>query len=354
MIHVYIDPSAYVHLNNELFGKDPNYNRNDALLVWRYLKEYCLEKNISVQTIDFWPARRQGGNLTAATSDDIYVSFDHKILLRKWYWKLKSKKYPKVNLSRFSRKILFQFEPPNVMPEIRFIMGNRFIADRVLRVYDKVFFSWKVVNPKIRDFLFPQVRDGIFTDLWEKKNRRFLTLINTNRKTLLRHKELLTERVKAIIFFSKTGDIDLYGFDWESPPLFPYWFSKNAITKVYKGSVDSKHEKLSEYTFTLAFENCELPGYITEKFFDCLYVGTIPIYLGAPDIAEYVPSSCFIDMRSFKNYKELSTYLKSLRKEQIQEYKEQGRRFLESEQYKPFTKEHFADVFVKACLRNTK
>jgi len=341
MKHVYIDPSSHVYLNNVLFGTDPVYNRDDSLLGWRYLKEYCAQKNISVETIDLW-------NPAVATNEDIYVSFDHKILARKWLWKLKGKKYPKVNLSRFSKKILFQFEPPNVMPEIRYV------TNLVLQIYDTVFFSWKVDNPKISSFLFFQVREGIISDLWDNTDRKFLTIINTNRKVLFRHKELLTERIRAILFFGKTGEIDLYGHGWESPPLFPYWFSKNAITKVYKGAVDNKHKKLSEYTFALAFENCELPGYITEKFFDCLYVGTIPIYLGAPDITGYVPVNCFINMRNFRNYKELSTYLKSLSEKQIQEYKEQGRHFLESEQYKPFTKERFAEVFVEACLSNTK
>jgi len=97
----------------------------------------------------------------------------------------------------------------------------------------------------------------------------------------------------------------------------------------------------------------ELPGYITDKIFDCFFVGTIPIYLGAPDIAEYIPRNCFIDMRDFKSYEELRMFLKSLPESEIKTYKENGLRFLESEQYKLFTKEHFARIFVEACESNS-
>ena len=264
------------------------------------------------------------------------------------YWKLRNKNYPIVNPKKFQKSIVFHFEPPVIMPEIRYLTGE------IIKTYNTVFFTWKMNNAKAGYFHTPQAHEGIFLEYWENKNRGFTTLINSNKKSLFRYKELLTERIRAVLHFSKTQDIDLYGFGWESRPLFPYWFKKNDIAKVYKGSVEDKYETLSKYTFGFAYENCELPGYITDKIFDCFFVGTIPIYLGAPDVTEYIPKNCFIHMRDFKNYKELRRLLKSLSKEQIQEYKEQGRRFLESEQYKPFTKERFAEIFVEACLNDTK
>jgi hypothetical protein len=156
--------------------------------------------------------------------------------------------------------------------------------------------------------------------------------------------------MKAIIFFSRTNDVDLYGFDWDKPLLFPYWFHKNTIKKVYKGTLEDKYKKLSEYNFALAFENCELPGYITDKIFDCFYVGTVPIYLGDPDVEKRIPKNCFIDMRDFKNYEELKTFLKSLTESEIKKYKENARLFLESERVELFTKEYFAEIFVDACV----
>ncbi len=337
MLNIYIDPSSYVHLNNILFKKDSKYNLNDILAVSRFLRKYCWERGINLNTIDVW-------NPAIATDEDIYVSFDHKRLFRKIYWKFKNKNYPIVNLNKFRKKILFHFEPPNVMPEI--CCGIRGLT----KIYDKVFFTWKIDNSKIHYFYFSEPHNEIFPDYWKKTNRGFLAIINSNRKTFFRHKELLTERVRAIIFFSRTKEIDLYGFDWNKPPLFPYWFQKNTIKKVYKGPVKDKYKKLSEYNFALAYESCSLEGYITDKIFDCFLVGTIPIYYGAPDIENYIPKKCFVDRRDFKNYEELRKFLKSLTESEIKTYKENGRRFLESEQYKPFTKEHFAKIFVEACI----
>ena len=336
MQNVYLDPNSYVHLQNVLFERSDRYNTNNCREPVIFLSEYCSKRGINLQTIDFWDREK-------ASAQDIYVSFDHKFFLRKWYWRKRNPQYPRVDLAKFKKRILFHFEPPTVMAEIRYI------AKSAMRAYDKAFFTWKIPGTNAQYFHTPQAHEGLFFEYWQNENRAFLTLINSNRNSLSRYKELLTERVRAILFFGKTHDIDLYGFGWDARPLFPYWFSGDAIRKTYKGSVEDKYKTLSQYTFAFAVENCELPGYITDKVFDCFYAGTIPLYLGAPDIEEYIPKDCFIDMRDFRNYEELRKFLKQLSQEEIKTYKENGRRFLESEHYKPFTKEHFARLFVEAC-----
>lgn len=352
MINVYIDPSSHVYLSNILFREDTIYNRDDCLSGYCYLKKYCRKRNINLNTIDFWDKNK-------ATDTDIYVSHDYKNFIRKVYWRFKNKHYPIIKLDKFKKRILFQGEPPMVMPEV---FPN---FDSLFKIYDKVFFTFKVDNPKCRHFYLYQTHNEIFPEYWDNSNRKFLTIINTNKsprglkKILLAvssrnglrylgYKELLSERLKVIDFFSRTNEIDLYGVDWDKRPFFPYWFYKKSIQKVYKGSVKSKFQKLSEYNFTIAFENSSMPSYVTDKLFDCFYTGTVPIYLGAPDIEEHVPKNCFIDMRDFKNYGELRKFLKSLTKSEIETYKQNARKFLESEKYKPFTKEYFAELFVEA------
>ena len=50
---------------------------------------------------------------------------------------------------------------------------------------------------------------------------------------------------------------------------------------------------------------------MTEKFFDPLIAGAVPIYLGAPNIGEFSPGThCFIHVNDFKSPKELADYLK--------------------------------------------
>ena len=139
MINVYLDPFSYVYLDNALFKKDTRYNRDDVLLPWHYLKNYCFERNINLNTIDFW-------NRNKATAEDIYVSFEHKNFLKKLYWRFKNKRYPTINLDKFKKKILFQFEPPISMPEVYTNIDNLF------KIYDKLFFVCKLNNPKVRYF----------------------------------------------------------------------------------------------------------------------------------------------------------------------------------------------------------
>jgi len=57
-----------------------------------------------------------------------------------------------------------------------------------------------------------------------------------------------------------------------------------------------KVDGLREYRFSVAIENSSLPSYVTEKFYDCIIAGCVPLYYGAPDIANYFPSDCFIPL----------------------------------------------------------
>ena len=106
----------------------------------------------------------------------------------------------------------------------------------------------------------------------------------------------------------------------------------------------NKGETLGKYTFALCFENQILKGWITEKIFDCLFCGTIPVYWGAPDIEDVIPEECFIDMRRFAGYAELRSYLKSLSAAEVRAYREQARAFLESPRFQPYTKQAFAGL----------
>jgi len=218
--------------------------------------------------------------------------------------------------------------------------------DYLLEIYDEIFFSSILDNPNCHYFNIPGAYNDVLDKYWTNTNRAFLTMINTNKKPRSHHKGLYSERIKAVKFFSRTNEIDLYGFGWDKRPFFPYWFYKSALQKVYKGSVESKYQTLSKYNFAMCFENMIMRGYITEKIFDCFFAGTIPVYWGAFDIEKYVLKECFIDVREFKNYGELRAFLKSLTKSEIESYRENARKYLSSEQYKPFTKEYFAEMFV--------
>jgi hypothetical protein len=133
-----------------------------------------------------------------------------------------------------------------------------------------------------------------------------------------------------------------------------YWKNRKALRAIYKGAVKSKYETLSRYKFSLCFENMAMPGFITEKIFDCFFVGTIPIYLGAPDVENYMPKSCFIDMRDFDNYAELHSYLSNLSDEDISSFRMAVREYLSSAEYQPFTRERFVEQFEVDLMETLK
>lgn len=73
--------------------------------------------------------------------------------------------------------------------------------------------------------------------------------------------------------------------------------ARNKITAKFKDKVDlfgrmynpieRKETALNDYMFSIALENAQYKTYFTEKILDCFATGTIPIYLGAPDIGDY-------------------------------------------------------------------
>jgi len=52
-------------------------------------------------------------------------------------------------------------------------------------------------------------------------------------------------------------------------------------------AISNKEEGLCDYMFSVAIENAVYETYFTEKILDCFATGTIPVYLGTPDIGNY-------------------------------------------------------------------
>lgn len=78
---------------------------------------------------------------------------------------------------------------------------------------------------------------------------------------------------------------------------------------------DSKMELYRQYKFVIAFENSRANDYVTEKFYDPLLAGAVPIYLGAPNIETFAPGeNCSVDIRNFSSPKELALFRAVFRK----------------------------------------
>lgn len=57
-----------------------------------------------------------------------------------------------------------------------------------------------------------------------------------------------------------------------------------------------KEQGLCDYMFSVAIENGCYTSYFTEKILDCFATGTIPVYLGTPDIGDYFNRDGIIDL----------------------------------------------------------
>lgn len=75
----------------------------------------------------------------------------------------------------------------------------------------------------------------------------------------------------------------------------------------------SKLELYRQYKFVIAFENSTCADYVTEKLYDPLLAGAVPVYLGAPNTGVFAPHpDSYIDVNKFKNARELAGYIRTV------------------------------------------
>jgi hypothetical protein len=157
-------------------------------------------------------------------------------------------------------------------------------------------------------------------------------------------------RIRAIEAFAEQDDFDLYGEGWDRrhPAVDARVHAK--AERAYRGVVDDKLKILAGYRFGLVFENARFPGYISEKLFDCFFARCIPIYSGAPDVAQYVPPSAFIDVRQFPSFPELERFLRRVSEEDARRYVDAAHSFLVSPAFENWCTDRFARDLVDAIV----
>lgn len=147
--------------------------------------------------------------------------------------------------------------------------------------------------------------------------------------------ELYSTRRAIINFFNENYPslLDLYG---------PLWYN----ISIHRGYASDKLTCLQQYKFNFCLENTRnVSGYVTEKIFDAMQAGTVPIYEGASNIDDYIPSSCYIHYNTFSSLQELFDYLQSFTESDYEYYQQNIRTFLASEQAKKFEGDQFVQLF---------
>ena len=160
-----------------------------------------------------------------------------------------------------------------------------------------------------------------------------------------KQKELHSTRIEIIKYFGEKSKLNLFGLFWlnfdrlkkeDRKTLEPILIKLNPIF------CKNKIETIKNYKYVFCLENIKYKGYVTEKIIDCFIAGTIPIYLGATNIEEFIPKNCFIDLRNYKDMNSLENKLDSLSKLDAITIIENGRKFLKSEQGRKFSYEYYA------------
>ncbi len=212
-----------------------------------------------------------------------------------------------------------------------------------LHSFFPIVFTWNddlVDNKKYFKFYLPIPEQDYTTRSIHFNKKKLLVNISMNKKSSF-PRELYSARKKAIFFFDKhyPSDFDLYGIGWE-----PY----AGQLKSYRGKIQSKRDVLPYYKFCLAYENVQgEKGHITEKIFDAMRNGTVPIYWGASNITDYVDAGTFIDRRQFKSDAELAKFLSSMSENEYQKFIDSIRTYLAGERFLRFLPENFAKTIIR-------
>lgn len=197
------------------------------------------------------------------------------------------------------------------------------------------------------------------------KKKKLCAIIAGNQKSS--HPSGLYSKREEVIRWFETHhpeEFDLYGRGWNEylfhgPKL---WRALNRVKFLrrilapkypsYKGEAVRKQEVLEKYRFAICYENSNgMPGYISEKIFDCFASGCVPVYWGAPNIVEHIPAACFLDKREFPTYEALYLRMKNMSDAEYLSSLEAVEAFMNSEKGHKFSAASFAETVLRPMLR---
>lgn len=353
---VYIEPPSHHFAGDRLFQEDAVPFAGDRIMApYACVREVLGARGVAVHTADLMPPAASGNRL-------LYVSIGNLADCRRL-----------AERRDVTMSALFAMECPVMDPGLyRGLRDAQNVFRRIYSWSDSPSLERFTGGPlRLEPFCWPQSYDDVHEEIWRNEDRRFMVMMNGNKQPALDSQSLHAERLRALHYFEQFGEIDLYGREWDQAPHrvgrpgTPYTVRRlerairtqwlrlrpdpllQSARRAWKGATRSKSRTLGAYTFAICFENMTLKGWVTEKIFDCFFSGTIPIYRGATDVERRIPPDCFIDMRRFDSYAELRMFLKSLSSSELRGYRERARAYLRSDAFYPFSKQAFADVFLR-------
>lgn len=148
-------------------------------------------------------------------------------------------------------------------------------------------------------------------------------------------------------------DFDIYGQGWE--PLRSGWFYRlfpERPWRHWRGPLrNDKLATLCHYRFAFCYENYSGDeGYISEKIFDALAAGTVPLCLGDRHLKDWIPSDCAVFRENYRSERAMLQDLLNWDEQRWQACREAGQQFLHSQRIAPF----LADAYAEQVLQGLK
>lgn len=184
--------------------------------------------------------------------------------------------------------------------------------------FDKRKMVCMITNATSNDLIIDILNSWNYTNHYNNKNIKY-------HPKAIYHKR---QQIAEFFLANHPDNFDLYGAGWPSK-----------FSEMHKGFVarDDKINKLSEYKFAITLDSyINQKGYISEKIFDAFFARTVPVYLGASNIGDYIPKECFIDIRDFNSFDGLYAYLIKMTKEEYNLRLSAIDEFLESDKFNTF------------------
>ena len=171
--------------------------------------------------------------------------------------------------SRPGPKYAWILESAAILPQITdWVKLN---SNLVMNTFDIIFtHNQELIEIRPDKFKWVPAQGTWIKDLKVYDKTKIISMIASNKNMCEGHRKRLewVERLK--------GQVDFFGRGFNE--------------------ISTKEEGLCDYMFSIAIENAEYETYFTEKLLDCFATGTIPVYLGAPNIWNYFNKDGIIDL----------------------------------------------------------
>jgi len=227
--------------------------------------------------------------------------------------------------------ILFRSEPPiyNVF------YGRNLCNPKYVERFKAVLTIYKYGDYPQVHFLYPCVSllFKYITQYFDTPKEEMLCMVLRNKKMAIRLNSLFPKLKK----FNNYSNMDIRAkadkvFATELAHNNYHSYGRGWDLRCFKGEVKNREEIykiFATHKFTFCPENSRFKGFITEKPMQAMFCGSIPVYLGAPDVEEYLPHGTFIDYRYYTP-EELVDYLKNITDKEYETYRKNIREFVTS------------------------